>query len=84
MILKYHLRHYLAFQVERFMKPVLVLASSLAFCLAGDGDTFDQLQVAYGNFPMENSVHKAPVTIESGEIPDWLSGTGIYIMKLKA
>ena len=53
----------------------LLLASSLAFCLAGDGDTFEQLQVAYGNFPMENSVHKAPVTIESGEIPYWLSGT---------
>jgi len=41
----------------------------------GPGDTVDQLRVAFTTVPFSEQVTAAPVTIEEGEAPSWISGS---------
>ena len=57
------------------MRIILVLAGTVvALCHAGGDDTYDQLKWGYSNSPMQNAAFRSPVNMETGSIPDWLSG----------
>ena len=59
------------------MAPLsLIFVSSLPLlCLAGPGDTQEQLVAALTNVRWEDQVQGAAVTTDMGEVPAWLSGT---------
>jgi len=52
---------------------LLLLLLPQVFC--GPGDTVDQLRVAFTTVPFADQVFRAPVNIEEGAAPDWLSGS---------
>jgi len=57
------------------MKHNHLLFLLLPFVLGGPNDTVDQLRVAFTAVPYADQVIAAEVTIEEGEVPDWISGS---------
>ena len=47
----------------------------VAPALGGPQDTVDQLRMGFTTVPLSDQVFNAPVTVEQGSCPTWISGT---------
>jgi len=63
---------YLLKMTERRLFFFLILTPLI---LGGPNDSIEQLKVAVTNVPLADQVTAAPVTIEEGEVPKWISGS---------
>ena len=57
------------------MLRLLLLSLAVPTALAGPGDTVEDVRVAFSNVPVSEQALHEPVTVESGSLPTWISGS---------